>query len=150
MLSNSNRKLTNPIEQNGASIKFKLDNTDLTLSWDQLTSKLQMVVDVPSNQYFSIGFGASMVDTDMIVWQTPSSGPSTTDLWSTSNGKPSTDAQQDVTTTAVTINSDKSVHFTSERPLDTGDQQDFLVPLDTDIAMCYAAHSQTANFVYHD
>jgi hypothetical protein len=92
-----------------------------------------------------------MVNTDMIVWRADLTNPTATDLWSTSYGTPLTDVRQDVKTTEATLNIEsRSVHFTSERSLDTGDQQDFIVPVDQTIYMCYAAHTQTSNLVYHE
>jgi hypothetical protein len=85
-----------------------------------------------------------MKNTDMILWQA-SASPQTTDLWSLGDVRPQVDSKQDVTTNFVRL-ADNSVRFTSERLLDTGDSQDYIVPLDQDILLCYAGNDQTSNF----
>lgn len=56
-------------------------------------------VTVKANSYFAIGYGPSMFDTDMVMWTADGSNSKTTDLWSTSHARPSTDSQQDYTST---------------------------------------------------
>lgn len=40
-------------------------------------------VTVPVNNYFALGFGVDMVNTDMILWTADGISSSTKDLWST-------------------------------------------------------------------
>lgn len=56
-------------------------------------TKMTFEVDVPYNSYLAIGFGSTMSNTDMIIWQAQSESASLSehtylDLWSESYGKP--------------------------------------------------------------
>lgn len=51
-----------------------------------------MKVVMPETSWFSIGFGASMEDTDMIAWFNKGGKGQTRDLWSGGYGRPATDA----------------------------------------------------------
>jgi len=47
---------------------------------------------MPDNDYFAIGFGSSMTNTDMILWQSNGANSKATDLWSTGHSTPTTDS----------------------------------------------------------
>ena len=65
----------------------------LSNSWDQFTidtcfdpvaQELVFKVEIPNNSYLGIGFGPTMTDTDMIVWEVYNGIGSVRDLYSTS------------------------------------------------------------------
>ena len=43
---------------------------------------------MPINTYFAIGFGYSMIETDMIMWTVSESQSDVQDLWSTEFDRP--------------------------------------------------------------
>ena len=106
-----------------------------------------------------------MTDCDMIVWQAKLSDSETdkinvevTDRFSEGPWYPSLDqggpASQNLNTQVIgyyeTGEPAKTyVDILTTRKLDTGDHQDFLIPLDEPIQMIYAAWTDTAKFVYH-
>ena len=51
---------------------------------DEIVFKTSM----PPNTYFAIGFGYTMIDTDMIIWNGYAEGPDAIDLWATEFDQP--------------------------------------------------------------
>ena len=93
---------------------------------------------VKPGNWFAIAFGKGMYDVDMILWHNVVGSPKATDLWSTGEYTPETDAQQNLQTTTQTLG-DGSVEFTTKRAFDTGDRdQDFLISMDQDLMLSYA------------
>jgi len=70
---------------------ISLVTSNLQYSWDPETSLVHFTITVPNNNYFSIGFGPTMYNTDMILWQATGETSEVTDLWSTSHAKPLAD-----------------------------------------------------------
>jgi hypothetical protein len=62
-----------------------LFNTILYVGIDAPKQILKFNVTIPDQNYFAIGFGKSMTNTDMIVWQAQGSKSLCQDWWSTSN-----------------------------------------------------------------
>ena len=56
------------------------------------TTHARFNVIVKSNQYFSLGFGKTMTNCDMVVWQANGANSKVVDLWSTGHPTPSTDS----------------------------------------------------------
>ena len=73
-----------------------------------------MVARIQKNSYFAIGFGQTMTNTDMWLWQAQGANSTVTDMWSVSNSvMPIIDAKNDVNTSFY-INND-SVTFITDR-----------------------------------
>jgi hypothetical protein len=72
-----------PLAVTSNYIFYKLWNSFLTISLDSNLKTLTFIATVPNNNYFAIGFGPSMRNTDMILWQAQGTSSKTTDLWST-------------------------------------------------------------------
>ena len=51
---------------------------------------------MPDKMWFSIGFGTSMKNTDMIAWHADGQESRVVDYWSTKKWTPETDEQQDL------------------------------------------------------
>lgn len=81
---------------------------------------------VPNNQYFGIGYGKTMTSTDMVAWQADKDLSKQLDMYSYGRYTPNTDSKNDYVTT-FTYNTTHTI-FTSDRLLDTGDGQDFVIP----------------------
>lgn len=45
--------------------------------------RIELIVVIPDNMYFSIGFGNSMLDCDMIAWHAKGAESTVVDYWST-------------------------------------------------------------------
>jgi len=108
---------------------------------------------LPSNSWLSIGFGSKMKNTDMIAWFVDGQEGYTKDYWSTDNVAPIEDTISNLTDDrphrydAAT----KKMTFVTRRPLDTGDvAQDFLVPLNEELAMIYGHAEGSAAWRIHD
>lgn len=104
---------------------------------------------MPTNNYFAIGFGPVMANTDMILWQANGKQSMTSDMWSTSAGiVPINDTAQNLISSYV-INANDTVTFTTTRYMNTKDsKQDFVFPYGTAVTMCYATLN-SATFSYH-
>lgn len=101
-----------------------------------------------------MGFGATMKDTDMIIWQAQDSSASAsdhtyTDLWSTRFGRPGTDNQQDVTCTSAPNDSNTAIKYSCQRAFNTGDAEDFIVPYDQDLTFSWAYRENVNVFTKH-
>jgi len=104
---------------------------------DYNTQTLYFEAKVPNNSWFSIGFGQTMSNTDMIAWRAASDQSDSLDLYSTGYGLPATDGENNVETT-FTDDEAGTITFTSQRKFDTGDSQDYALEFDKNIVMCYA------------
>jgi len=81
---------------------------------------VRFVVTVPNNQYFSLGFGKTMTNCDMVIWQANGLANSNVlDLYSYGETTPLIDKQQDYVSTKVYNGT--HVIFTSDRKINTGD-----------------------------
>ena len=67
-----------------SSLQFAPDMT-LQVSYDTVLQKVKYTVTVPNGQYFAIGYGWSMKNTDMVSWHASGNASNQKDLWSTSN-----------------------------------------------------------------
>jgi hypothetical protein len=50
-------------------LHFDLGKSELLVKPDYTNQTLKFEVSVPDNSWFAIGFGSTMANTDMIVWQ---------------------------------------------------------------------------------
>ena len=120
--------------------------------------RIKMIVSMPDKMWFSIGFGTSMKNTDMIAWHADGQESRVVDYWSTKKWTPETDEQQDLDFYFNTFEADPEdeedypkVHFLTYRDLDTGDtEKDYLIELDKEIHdMVYGMYLSRANFFEH-
>ena len=93
--------------------------------WMKDNNNIRMNVTVPNNHYFSVGFGKTMTNCDMVLWQANGLQSKTVDLWSKGRFTPDTDSQQDYNST-FTYNG-THVIFISDRKMNTGDSLDFVI-----------------------
>ena len=64
---------------------------------DDEEERMQFFVTMPDKMYFSIGFGGSMRNTDMITWHADGIYSKVADYWSTERDTPEKDDNQDIT-----------------------------------------------------
>ena len=140
--------MASPYFNDGSVVKYSFAGNDLQISWDVTNQVVTLVAVVPENNYFSVGFGRDMYNTDMILWQNKASSAVTTDLWSKDRGTPKADATQNYRSRSLR-DSSGAVTFTSMRLMDTGDSLDFAIPTDTDLLWCWA-QKNSFEFVEHD
>lgn len=76
-------------------------------------------VTMPQGHYFSIGFGPTMTNCDMVIWQANGKDSRVQDLWSVGRDTPRIDTRQDYVS-SFTFN-ETHVSFVSDRKLNTGD-----------------------------
>ena len=67
------------------------DSFELVMCYDKAANDLVFRVVVPDNSWFSIGFGNTMTNTDMITWSVENETGRTVDYWSTDREKPKED-----------------------------------------------------------
>jgi len=127
------------IYQKGFSVDFSLDTAK---------KEITLVARVPDNTYLSVGWGETMYETDMIVWQATKKGESS-DLLSLDHSTPKIDESQDYKTTMKKYKGGKK--FTSVRSLDTGDtEQDRVIDLSSEPQIfCWALNEGGSDFGYH-
>lgn len=66
-------------------VKFDFAPNQMYVSLDAPSQILKFTVNVPQNNYFSIGFGATMTNTDMITWTAKQASSTTVNMWSVKN-----------------------------------------------------------------
>lgn len=119
-------------EDSQGCFKQSWDDFNLKTCFDVTSQELVFEVDQPDDSWFSIGFGNTMSNTDMISWSVNNGKGKARDLWSTNYSAPIEDENSDlVEAEEPSFDSDsKRMTFVTRRPLDTGDtEQDYLVPL---------------------
>ena len=65
--------------------------------------RIRMLLKMPDQMWFAIGFGSSMTNTDMIAWHSNGKDSYVQDYWSTSKAEPKLDDSQDVTNTGAFV-----------------------------------------------
>lgn len=149
---------TNVIATVPGKIEFKSSNNSLVdpfameFSYDQKINTVNFKAELPQNTWFSVGFGPTMFNTDMILMQAFStvSKSAISDMWSTKESTPAYDKLDNLTNKNITVDSRGMQIFSFSRKLDTGDvSQDFVIPLDRELTMCYAINYKQANFAIH-
>ena len=117
--------------------KISRYNYVLTLTYEPATAtteeRVRFFLKMPDQHWFSIGFGTSMTNVDMISWFADGDNSYAKDYWSTSRSAPAEDASKDVSTPlarkipAADPGGVDHVAFVSYRAIDTGDWQDYLI-----------------------
>lgn len=72
-------------------LKKVWDGIELVMCYDKAAKDLVFRTTVPDNSWFSIGFGKSMKNTDMISWFVDNETGRTVDYWSTNHKQPKED-----------------------------------------------------------
>lgn len=124
---------------------------------DSDKDRIKMLLKMPDQMWFAIGFGTSMYKTDMIVWHANGENSTVTDYFSNGKYKPSVDAEQNVQYFVNMVEADEDdpedypkVHFLVYRDLDTGDtDKDFLIEVNSEIDMVYGIYLSSSKFKEH-
>ena len=127
----------------------------LDVSFDVPQSEILMKATIPIDSYFAIGFGATMDNTDMIVWRSKGTETFVDNLFSLDRSVPQTDGTDYLESTVSDSTDGKWKIFETKRKLDTGNAKDYAISLDRDVVMCYAMrgggdfrqHSIRDNFI---
>ena len=106
------------------------------ISYNPINQTINYIANIPNKGYFSVGYGTSMYNTDMIVWFAMGATSSQSDLYSTSHDKPKTLTPNSYVTTFVVQAA--STQFYSSRTLVASGKDTYNIPLDSVIKMIYA------------
>lgn len=91
--------------------------------------QIQFNVTLPKGSYLGIVYSGTMKGSDAVAFKASSTSPAVEDMYASGHYRPSTDAQNDYTTTYTSNSS--YVSFVSSRKLNTGDSNDYIVTLVT-------------------
>ena len=116
-----------------------------------------MILSMPDNMWFAIGFGTNMSSTDMIGWHANGTDSKVTDYYSVKKEAPKPDDEQNLDFYFNLFEADDKiandypkVHFLVYRDLDTGDEEkDFLIELGTEIDMVYGFYLSSSDWNEH-
>jgi hypothetical protein len=103
---------------------------EIDTCYDKEAGQLIFKAVIPNNSWFSIGFGPSMTDCDMITWFAENKTGSTKDYWSDSHATPEEDSVNNLVNMIAPVynSATDKITFITKRALDTGDSsKDFLV-----------------------
>ena len=92
----------------------------LNIAYDSSAGELVFTAVVQDQSYLAVGFGAGMVDTDMILWLADGDKSEVLDLWSLDYARPVID-DTDNNINTIEDGENGTKVFTTRRPLDTGD-----------------------------
>ncbi|EAS06749.3 DOMON domain protein (macronuclear) [Tetrahymena thermophila SB210] len=124
---------------NGLTLDYQIQGTDL----------IMMIESTKQQGWIGVGFGATMSNTDMVIFFANQGGqPAVSDVYSSGEVTPSTDTQQDWTLLGSQITS-SSFKMKAKRALSTGDSQDTVLVQGKSYSFCVAWSSSTS-FVQHD
>jgi hypothetical protein len=112
-----------------SSVVTTSNGQDFKLTYNYDKSKLKFEAVVGAGKWFAVGFGKTMIDSDMIIFSTENQG-SVIDAWSTSYSAPSPDAVSHLEDIQITI-TNGIYTFTCYRDLNTGDAEDYAFTLDS-------------------
>ena len=103
----------------------------LKVMGDSTQKEITFTAMIPDQSYLAIAFGSDMIGADMILWQADGEDSAAYDMWSTNFATPMYDKFDQLKTVVDDgkIGTGTKV-FTTKRPYDPMDEQDFLVPLD--------------------
>lgn len=128
------------------SVFYQTAGSSTSRDKEGLRDRIKMIVEMPDQMWFSIGFGNDMFDTDMIGWHADGLQSKVLDYFSTSKDSPGLDEQQDVEYYVKLFDADENdpedypkVRFLVYRDLDTGDmEKDYLITVGQQHDMVYA------------
>ena len=101
------------------------------MTYDSSTKLVNYQVVVPDNSYLGLGYGTSMTDTDMVIFQ--ANGESSMVEWAYSTGHSPPTPNTGTCYTLVSQSLDQStsmVTFDVTRPLDCDGDNSYVIPLD--------------------
>ena len=106
---------------------------------------------ITKGSWFGLGYSCSMTDSDMMLVESDPDGVITiTDLWSTGPVYPSKNEHQDYLPPEYLVTpSDEQVKIRTRRLLDTGDINDFVIPLDEAFVINWAGCPCSPTMNYH-
>ncbi len=87
---------------------------------------MEFKVTMPAGSWFGIGFGKSMVNENIILWQASGTNSRATSLYSTKEDQPTVKNTSQCLTTSFAANSTHVV-FTTKRLLDTGVTDEYVI-----------------------
>jgi len=102
---------------------------------------MQFNVTMPDESFFGVAFGTDMYDVDVIMFRAFGSLGiyEVRDMWSVGSKPPQLEPNEHVTMVKYTLIPGGYVNFEANRPLNTGDPQDYVIPLNKEIPMRWAA-----------
>ena len=117
-----------------SSIAFKEDYPEDTfsVSYDSANQEVTFTITLKNTHYFGFGFGTSTMGTgnDMIMCTASSGSPTCSDMVSNGYATPTVDSNDNLTQSNSSSGDIDTYVIT--RALDTGDSEDYVIPLDTD------------------
>lgn len=134
-------------------LKKVWDEFTIDSCYDDQEEDLVFQVSMPDNAYFSIGFGDSMYNTDMLAWFSDNGTGSVVDYYSEGEYTPSEDITQNFSEGLANAfdSTMKRMTFVTRRPLDTSDLDgDFVVKLNTAMPMIWAYQSKRSSWSFHE
>ncbi|KAL4484234.1 hypothetical protein ABPG72_003518 [Tetrahymena utriculariae] len=125
---------------NGITLDFEIQGTDIVF----------MIESTKQQGWIGLGFGATMINTDMAIFFANMNGqPTIRDAYSVGTQTPSFDTQQDWTLLGSQLTS-SSFKMKAKRALNTGDtNNDIILEQGKQYSFCIA-WSSSQNFVQHD
>jgi len=121
--------------------------TAVHINYNEVTKMVEFTARVRMNAYLAIGFGPTMEDTSMILWQSKGLSSAQTQLYSKSNKETPEVVTNEWTSTFTFNQTSGFVDFISTRPLSSINGFNF--QLDVPIKICYAWNFLTSDLVNH-
>ena len=101
---------------NGTPFEVAKSGTQIDMKWDTTSNELIITTRVPDKTWFAWGWGGSMTQTAMVLWEANGEDSTVTDLYSEHHGYPSTVTDNCYSSSYAIV--DGYIEFTTKRPLD--------------------------------
>jgi len=125
------------------------NNGFMKVHYDAASDRVVFDVTLQNNMWFAVGFGSSMVNTDIVAWSTYGVQSEQVDLYSRGNYFPGADRVNAYTTSIDVDAATGRVHFVSSRPMETGNANDFTFALYEKFDIIYAFDKSSHIMNYH-
>ena len=106
------------------------------------------IADIPNKSYLGLGYGTSMINTDMYIWQENSSGNINYQAYTTRQETP-VQYSGDCYTLNSVVEDTSSVSFSLSRPLDCNLDKSYVIPLGESFDIVNAWLTDTEDVDYH-
>ena len=106
------------------------------------------IADIPNKSYLGLGYGTSMTNTDMYIWQENSSGNINYPAYTTGHEQPVEYASDCYILNSV-VEGSSSVSFSMSRSLDCNTGQTYVIPLGESFDIINAWKTDTEDVTYH-
>lgn len=123
------------------------DATSVQIYYSPSTNSIVYDAFVTNGSFLGLGYGTSMVDTDMIIFESLLGSSTQLQCYSTAEQKPTTVTNQYLTT--IPVSNSTLTEFVSTRQINQAGNNTYQIPLNEPVNMVYAFNPANWQLSYH-